>query len=106
MTKRQYKLPPDLVLKQKFFLESVFYNKKKLCPSSLKWHLETFVALMEAELHQLMCLVVFNGFRALTGTCALMNTRKLQNPPKIALYGTTVIASPPGGIQRFPSRHF
>ena len=47
----------------------------------------TFVALMEAELQQLPCRVIFGGFRALTGTWALMNRRKLQNPPKIALYG-------------------
>ena len=40
------------------------------------------VALSEAELQLLLCRAFFGRFRVLTNTWALMNRRKLQNPPK------------------------
>ena len=49
--------------------------------------LGTTVALLEAELQQFPCSVIFGGFWVHTSTWALMNRRKLLNPPKIALLG-------------------
>ena len=48
---------------------------------------ELFLDLMEAELRQLPCRVIFCGFWALTSTWALVNRRKLHNPRKIILHG-------------------
>ena len=45
-----------------FFLENIFLNKKYLRPLSFKWHLETFVALAEAELSQLLYRPFFDGY--------------------------------------------
>ena len=38
--------------------------------------------------------VIFCGFGALTNTKALMKRRKMQNPPKITLYGNSHSATP------------
>ena len=49
--------------------------------------METFVAVMGAELWQIPYRDIFGGFWALTRTWALMTRRRFQNLPKIALYG-------------------
>ena len=49
--------------------------------------LGSIVALLEAELQQFPCKVIFGGFWVLTSAWALMNRKKLLNRPKIALLG-------------------
>ena len=70
-----------LLQKNKHNIQPFFQQKKSFSHYLLSGTLGTFVALMEAELQQLLYRVFFGGFRALTGTWALMNRRKYQNPP-------------------------
>ena len=51
--------------------------------------LGSIVALLEAELQQFPCKVIFGGFWVLTSAWALMNRKKLLNRPKIALLGNS-----------------
>ena len=101
LTKPKYKLPPDLVLKQDLFLESAFYNKKWLCPLVLKLHHGNLNSPHGSWATTVTVQDSFPRFWALTGTWALINRKKLQNPCTV-----TVVAPSPKGLQRFPRRHF
>ena len=54
---------------------------------------------MGALLGELPCRVIFCGFGALTNTKALMNRRKMQNPPKITRHGNSCSATPKKGYK-------
>ena len=66
-----------------FFFQKVhFITKNSFAHYIFNGNLGLFVALMEAELQQLLCRVVFGRFWALTGTWALMSRGKLQSRRK------------------------
>ena len=55
---------------------------------------------MGALVGELPCRVIFCGFGALTNTKALMNRRKMLNPPKITRHGNSHSATPKKDYKR------